>query len=67
MKEGVVLTLDILDRCFNCGNKFPAKGIYDFYCSKKCEKEDQDRITKGIEEGVHHHELFMEGIDKVTK
>lgn len=34
------------DMCENCGDFSP----YGSYCSKKCEKEDEKRIQKAIEE-----------------
>lgn len=32
----VPITEAILEMCFQCGRRFPAKGVYDFYCSSRC-------------------------------
>jgi len=64
MSEEIVLTEKILTTCFNCGEQMKPKGMYDYYCSKKCENEDQERITKGIEEGKHPTEILFEALKK---
>ena len=66
MEEPITLTEDFLDRCMTCGNKFDAKGIYDYYCSSKCQKIDEDRIEKMINEGEHPTKIMNDAMKKVV-
>ena len=61
-KEEIVLDESFLNTCMGCSGHMESKGVYDFYCSKKCEKEDQERILKGIKEGKHPIEILSESL-----
>jgi endogenous inhibitor of DNA gyrase (YacG/DUF329 family) len=55
-------------RCFYCGKKMPKnkQGTYDFHCSKKCKKKDEERINKKIDEGKNMVEILDEAIKNMT-
>lgn len=66
MKKEIIVTDDFLNSCMNCGCRFDAKGVYDFYCSQKCEQEDRERITRMINEGKHPTEIMADTMRKAT-
>ena len=60
MNDVIVLDESFLNTCMNCGGHMESKGVYDYYCSKKCEEQDHERILKGIEEEKHPIEILSE-------
>lgn len=64
--EPIVINEDSLDRCFTCGKKFHPKDLYDFYCSKKCERADNKRIKKMIREDSHPVNIMNESLKKIS-
>jgi len=63
----IVFTEDSLGRCFNCGKKFPSKEMYDFYCSKKCDDNDQARIKAMVEKGLHPMTIAEKAFKKISQ
>ena len=45
-----------------CGDSFNPKDVYDFYCSKKCDEIDNERIEKLVEEGEHPHNIMVQSL-----
>ena len=67
MSDVIVLDESFLNTCWFCGGKMKPKGVYDYYCSKKCEEEDDKRIQEAINEGKHPVEILSESLEKQSQ
>jgi hypothetical protein len=59
----------ILFTCFYCGGIIPKdkQGIYNYYCSTKCERKDGERIINAINSGEHPAKILSETIKNISK